>query len=786
MNSQLSVTNKQASALKPAEANPTPTSFRGLSLVLFLFLFAVYLLTYSPRFHSSDGLAMFATSESLARRGEWDADQIRWMGLAQGVFGIDGHLYIRKGVGVSLLALPLVWLGLIVPIWGPATTALLLNSITTAATGALLFLYLAELGYQHRVGLVASLTFGLATLAWPYAKTFFSDPLASLCLVGAGLALLRFRHTGRAIWALWAGLALAVAVAARYANAVIIPFYGLLLINYQIARAKSRTTNSKSPITSLKSLISNPRPWIVFGIPLIATAIAIAFYNLARYGDPLNTGYLPEESFSGIWWQGIAGLLFSPGRGLFLYAPVLLVALLTTPAFFRRHQAEAALAGAVILVHLLVYGKWFMWHGGYAWGPRFLVPTMPFFVMVMIPAIEWAKESIRWRVGFLTLAGLSILLQVLGLSVHFELFQGRLLDTGLPLFAPITFFALRYSPLLGQFSFLRPEHLDFAWMSDGQLDLPLLIALMIAVLLSGWWLFKTLGRPDAGKTGRPPSSRPTNLPILQSAIPPTLLILAVTAWLLARAHASHPDNLRDPVAILNTHTTAADAVVTGTPDESVAFADLYKGRADVLGLSAGSPFDADIEAALTESAQRHPHVWWLPNWLPSAESSIERWLMGHGFRVEDQTIGERRLALYYFPPEPLIETGTKATFGDAIILEGAQTPLKIQAGDVLPVALHWQVKQAVKADYYVFVHLLDADGNRVAQSDGQPALWTRPTSSWLPGDHILDHHALRLPTTLRPGNYTLIAGLYLPENGERLLSESGEAFVYLGSVQSGE
>ena len=173
-----------------------------LALALFCFLLAVYLVTYSPRFHSSDGLAMFSLAESLARRGEWDTDQIRWMGLQQGTFGLDGHLYSRKGAGVSLLEMPLAWLGLVIPAWGAATTVLLFNSLVTAATGALLLLYLRRLGYDDVSALAAGLTFGLATLAWPYAKTCFSDPLAGLCLLGAALALLRFRDKGHALDAL--------------------------------------------------------------------------------------------------------------------------------------------------------------------------------------------------------------------------------------------------------------------------------------------------------------------------------------------------------------------------------------------------------------------------------------------------------------------------------------------------------------------------------------------------------------------------------------------------------
>jgi hypothetical protein len=777
--------------------HPSHTPPFALSLALFLFLFSVYLLTYSPRFHSSDGLAVFATTESLARRGEWDADQIRWMGLGQGIFGLDGHLYIRKGVGMSLLALPLAWLGLIIPIWGPATAALLLNAIVTAATGALLLQYLQALGYDGWIALAAGLTFGLATLAWPYAKTFFSDPLAGLCLLAAALALLRFRQTGRTASTFWAGLALSLAVAARYANAVMIPFYGLLLIRYQISNRKYQIANIKSQIPNLLS--TSWRAWLAFGAPLAATAVAIAYYNLARYGNPFNTGYLPEESFSGVWWQGLAGLLVSPGRGLFLYAPVLLFAWAAAPTFFRRHRTEAVLAGAIILTYLLLYGKWFMWHGGYAWGPRFMLPTLPFFVMTIAPAMEWARESAWWRRGFLALAGLSGLIQILGLSVHFELFQNRLLDTGLPLFAPITFFNPRYSPLIGQFQFLRPENLDFAWITDGRVDWPLLIALVAAVLVSGWGVIR-IGRLEGWKTGRMENWKdgrlegqkvghraifqPSNLPIFQPSILPILITLTAVAWLLTRAHSLPAGELRDAVALLNARTAAADAVVTGTPEESVAFADLYKGRADVLGLNAGGlPLDRDTATALARTAQNHPRVWWLPNWLPPEQSGIEMWLIRNGFRAEDRFVGERRLALYYFPPQPLAETAVGVTFGDVITLERVDTLPAARPGSILPVALHWRATQPMPTDYHVFVHLISADGNIVAQSDGQPVLWTRPTSTWSPGERIEDRHALSLPTDLPSGDYILITGLYLPDNGERLLSSKEETFVILNTVQ---
>jgi hypothetical protein len=403
----------------------------------------------------------------------------------------------------------------------------------------------------------------------------------------------------------------------------------------------------------------------------------------------------------------------------------------------------------------------------------------------MAPAIERAKEPGWWRRGFLVLASLSVLIQILGLSVHFELFQTRLLDTGLPLFAPITFFAPRYSPLIGQLQFLRPEYLDFMWINEGQVDWPLLAALVVAVLLSGWWLWKA-GRQEGGKAEKLGSRPSTNLPSFRSFFLPAFLVLAVTVWLLARAHALQPGDLVDAANVLNAHTATPDVVITGTPDESVAFADLYTGRADVLGLSAGAPFDVDTAGVLAKTVEKHPRVWWLPNWLPAEDIEIERWLMRHGFRAQERTFGRQRLALFYFPPQPLVEAAVGATFGDTIALERAAIAPTVRPEGVLPVALHWTAKQPVLKDYQVFVHLLDAEGNHVAQSDNQPVLWTRPTSSWTPGEPIEDRHALVLPAELSPGLYTLIVGVYLPGDGERLLTESGDGFVVLGNAQIDE
>ncbi len=106
----------------------------------------------------------------------------------------------------------------------------------------------------------------------------------------------------------------------------------------------------------------------------------------------------------------------------------------------------------------------------------------------------------------------------------------------------------------------------------------------------------------------------------------------------------------------------------------------------------------------------------------------------------------------------------EVTFGDGIRLTGQRVPAAASAGGELPVALFWEAQAAPQGDYTAFVHLLDADGARMAGFDAPPAANRYPTHFWQPGDRILSEFALLLPADLPAGDYGLWAGLYPSES----------------------
>jgi hypothetical protein len=124
---------------------------------------------------------------------------------------------------------------------------------------------------------------------------------------------------------------------------------------------------------------------------------------------------------------------------------------------------------------------------------------------------------------------------------------------------------------------------------------------------------------------------------------------------------------------------------------------------------------------------------------------------------------------------PLVEAppaiSLNAQFGEQIVLDGASiSNSALEPGESLDFTLYWQAIQPVETDFTVFAHLLDQDGNKVAQLDWQPhdAIGLLPTSAWIPEQPVVDTQSIVLAEDLGPGSYRLVVGLYNWVDGQRM------------------
>ena len=328
----------------------------------------------------------------------------------------DGHIYCDKAPGVSLLAVPawaIVYAGSARPPRPEqlATGAWLATVLAIGLPSALAVV--ALFGLARRLGLgaaraaVIAAAWGLATLAFPYATLLYGHQLVAACLIGAfALIVRRPDPSWRRLGAV--GFLLGAAVAVEYPAAL-----------------------GAAPIAIYAVAIA---PWrrVVLGLAAGAAVpvIVLATYHALAFGGPLTLPYefsTQKHRHLG-WFMGLGKpdiavlgkITFSSYRGLFYAAPWLLCAVPGGIAWWRSgHRAEVGVCVAIIVLFLWLNASLVDWQGGWAMGPRYLVPAIPFLVVLAAGVLRGAPP--RPVAAALALAiALSAVLALVGTAVKPE------------------------------------------------------------------------------------------------------------------------------------------------------------------------------------------------------------------------------------------------------------------------------------------------------------------------------------------------------------------------------
>ena len=354
------------------------------------------------RKQSGDTYASVYTAVAIARDGTLRLDrylpilQIR-AGDEPGQVerGDDGHLYSHFPVAAALPAVPamgaLAVAGVAPENWTAHMEAgFFTGALVAAAAVALFFVLLTRLTTRRRAFLIAAL-FAWATPMWTIVgQGLWQHGPAVLALVAALLALVDRR------WAL-AGFALAAMVAFRHSAFVV-----------ALTLAPLIPLLARSPAAVVRAALG--------AAPPLAGVLA---YNRTAFGCVTCTGYGEDfesgAGFTGPLLEGLAGNLLSPERSIFVYAPVLVLAVVG--AVLARRRPLYLFATLALVAHLLLVSKWFEWWGGEAFGPRQLVDVLPLFALLLVPVLDRWADSARLRWTFGSLAAASVAIQFLGAAL---------------------------------------------------------------------------------------------------------------------------------------------------------------------------------------------------------------------------------------------------------------------------------------------------------------------------------------------------------------------------------
>lgn len=381
-----------------------------LALALFCLLTCLYWLTARAHIDIQDAETMYLVTEGLVERGTFAQLESEQAGNAPRAVARarNGNLYAVTGPLQSLLTVPFYLVGSWVarsfppPFYGYFIRffVCLFNSPVHAATAALLYLFGIDLGYRRRTALFLALAYGLATVGWPYARTFFAETLLTFWLALAAWAMYRYTHVEHWGWMALAGAAVGLGVTTKYVMAVAGPVFALYLLLEFWRRAGWRARWRWAGRTVLAG-----------GLPFVLIVGALMGFNYARFGSLLETGVTQGNPVNAVsswtaqatFLPSLYGFFFSSGKGFFFFSPLAVLALWGIPALARRRRNETWLMLAIAAVYPLFYSLVHRWHGGANWGPRYIVCITPFLILPIGAFLERRDLARFWRVSSATL-----------------------------------------------------------------------------------------------------------------------------------------------------------------------------------------------------------------------------------------------------------------------------------------------------------------------------------------------------------------------------------------------
>ena len=216
-------------------------------------------------------------------------------------------------------------------------------------------------------------------------------------------------------------------------------------------------------------------------------------------------------------------------------------------------------------------------------------------------------------------------------------------------------------------------------------------------------------------------------------------------------------------------------------------APFLQGWSSLAALRIGGAAEVWSDARLATFAQEKPELWYVLDFGAQQNleigDAIDRRLSDSLCIVSRQFAGNARVSRFV-NEGPSIDLNISADFNDAIRLDaGRISAMSVRAGEPVCVELTWRAATTPITDYTAFVHLIDATGSIVTQSDITPGSGYAPTTTtWSANEAVVDRHGLITPMDLAPGTYRLAAGLYNREGTRLLLRNGGTDSLTLGML----
>jgi hypothetical protein len=364
-----------------------------------------------------------------------------------GLHGRGGRLYSWYGIGQSLLMLPADLVGTWIAHWSifseygddPGVRSIVVSYSTSilvdVLTALIGFRLLRQLRFTVRESVLGLLALLFCTTHLHYTQNMMENNYIMLLTLAGFSFQYEWLRTGSQRALFVGSAALGLNLLTRLTTGLDLVAAGIFLLlvlwfervrGLELWRKFVANCKVAAPVYAFFFAIDRLYQFYRFG-SFTNTYVSL-FAKEQRLADPKLPANFP---WSTPFFEGFLGPLFKPEKSIFLFDPLLALAIVLLIVLWKRLSPELRAYGVTSLLLLLgyigFYARYTFWAGDFAWGDRYVSTSVELATLLAVPLLLRHRENLSawiWR-GGIVLVAVSLTIQFASLAfwLPLEIYQ---------------------------------------------------------------------------------------------------------------------------------------------------------------------------------------------------------------------------------------------------------------------------------------------------------------------------------------------------------------------------
>lgn len=406
---------KKSTANKEAKRTMLKGKINIDKISILLFLISCIIFAYFiTGFHSANESSALALTKAIVEDKSLSINNFKDLASVD-ISEYNGSYYSDKPPGRALFGIPIYIVDKILGFTSDNQIAFsmeLLTVLFSSLSVVVMYKLSLFLKISRPNAVILSFILGFATILWSFSKTFFAHPYSAFFNLLSLFMLLLALEKNQKKYLVFSGVSMGLSLLMEYPNFLVV----IILGAYYLYRNRFK----------------NIPNILILAISFTAVASIMLLYNYSIFGNPFITTDSYQVSYGNVLQtqlfkvaelkNGLYGLLVGSSGGLFYFSPVLLLSILGMLYWIkddiRNKKNRDRFLGLALLLSfsavLIFYAAKEGWRGGNSFGPRYLLPVIPFLVIPIGKVMQKFNNSKLFWAIFAILLVYSLFINSLG------------------------------------------------------------------------------------------------------------------------------------------------------------------------------------------------------------------------------------------------------------------------------------------------------------------------------------------------------------------------------------